>query len=69
MAAVGAGTHVLISVAGAVGAQNLQRLSQRLASVSAGRAEGDVPAVAADLGVQIMVLRAFVKARAGGRGG
>lgn len=69
MNAVGAGTHVLISVAGAVGAQNLQRLSQKLAAVAAGRAEGDVPAVAADLGVQIMVLRAFVKARAGGRGG
>jgi len=68
-AAVGAGTHVLVSVAGAVGAQNLQRLSQRLAAVAAGRAEGEVGAVAADLSVQIMVLRAFVKAKAGARAG
>jgi CheY-like chemotaxis protein len=65
MAAVGAGTHVLVSVAGAIGAQNLQRLSQKLGALAAGRAEGDAPAVAADLGVQIMVLRAFVKARVG----
>ncbi len=69
MAAVGAGTHVLVSVAGAVGAQNLQRLSQKLAAVAAGRAEGEVGAVAADLAVQIMVLRAFVKAKAGARAG
>jgi CheY-like chemotaxis protein len=69
MAGVQAGTHVLVSVAGAIGAQNLQRLSHKLGAVAGGRAEGDVAAAAAEIAVQIMVLRAFVKARAGARAG
>ena len=61
---VSAATHVLVSVAGAIGAQNLQRLAQKLNAVANGRGEGDMGALGSDIGVQVMVLRSFVQARA-----
>ena len=61
--AVSGATHVLVSVAGAVGAQNLQRLSQKLNAVANGRAEGDVGALASDVAMQVMVLRSFVQTK------
>lgn len=63
MKAVSGATHVLVSVAGAVGAQNLQRLSQKLNAVANGRAEGDVGALSSDVAMQVMVLRSFVQTK------
>jgi CheY-like chemotaxis protein len=61
---VSGATHVLVSVAGAVGAQNLQRLAQKLNAVANGRADGDLGAIGSDVGIQVMVLRSFVQTRA-----
>jgi CheY-like chemotaxis protein len=61
--AVSGATHVLVSVAGAVGAQNLQRLSQKLNAVANGRAEGDMGALSSDVAMQVMVLRSFVQTK------
>jgi CheY-like chemotaxis protein len=65
-AALSGATHVLISVAGAVGAQNLQKVAQRLNAVANGRSEEDVESLGADLTMQIKVLRAFVNSRVTG---
>jgi two-component system aerobic respiration control sensor histidine kinase ArcB len=65
-AALSGATHVLISVAGAVGAQNLQKVAQRMNAVANGRSEEDVEALGADLAMQIKVLRAFVNSRVSG---
>lgn len=67
--AVSAATHVLVSVAGAIGAQTLQRLAQKLNAVANGRSEGDLGALGSEIGVQVMVLRSFVQARARSTGG
>jgi CheY-like chemotaxis protein len=61
--AVSAATHVLVSVSGAVGAQNLQRLAQKLNAVANARAEGDIAALGSDVGMQVMMLRSFVQTR------
>jgi CheY-like chemotaxis protein len=61
--AVSAATHVLVSVSGAVGAQNLQRLAQKLNAVANRRAEGDLGALGSDVGMQVMMLRSFVQTR------
>lgn len=63
MKAVSGATHILVSVAGAVGAQNLQRLSQKLNAVANKRADGDVGALSSDVAMQVMVLRSFVQTR------
>jgi CheY-like chemotaxis protein len=65
-AALSGATHVLISVAGAVGAQNLQKVAQRMNAVANGRSEEDVQSLGADIGMQIKVLRAFVNTRVAG---
>jgi CheY-like chemotaxis protein len=65
-AALSGATHVLISVAGAVGAQNLQKVAQRLNAVANGRSEEDIDSLGADLTMQIKVLRAFVNSRVTG---
>jgi CheY-like chemotaxis protein len=65
-AALSGATHVLISVAGAVGAQNLQKVAQRMNAVANGRSEEDIASLGADLGMQIKVLRAFVTSRVSG---
>ena len=62
-AALSGATHVLISVSGAVGAQTLQKLAQRLNAVANGRSEEDVDSLGADIGMQIKVLRSFVHTR------
>jgi CheY-like chemotaxis protein len=67
--AVSGATHVLVSVAGAVGAQNLQRLAQKLNAVANGRAVGDIGAIGSEVGMQVMVLRSFVQTRARTIGG
>ena len=63
-AALSGATHVLISVSGAVGAQTLQKLAQRLNAVANGRSEEDVDSLGADIAMQIKVLRSFVQTRA-----
>jgi CheY-like chemotaxis protein len=63
-AALSGATHVLISVSGAVGAQTLQKLAQRLNAVANGRSEEDVDSLGADIAMQIKVLRSFVHTRA-----
>jgi CheY-like chemotaxis protein len=65
-AALSGATHVLISVAGAVGAQNLQKVAQRMNAVANGRSEEDLQTLGADLGAQIKVLRGFVSSRVSG---
>ncbi|TVQ58475.1 MAG: response regulator [Rhodobacteraceae bacterium] len=67
-ALVSSATHVLISVAGAVGATPLQKLAQRLNAASNGKSEEDAHALGSELGIQIKVLRAFLAARAGAAG-
>jgi CheY-like chemotaxis protein len=66
--AISAATHVLISVAGAVGAAPLQKLAQRLNAAANGKSEEDRGALGSELAMQIMVLRAFLSARAGAAG-
>lgn len=61
--ALSAATHVLISVAGAVGASPLQKLAQRMNAFANGRSEEDLDSLAAELGMQIKVLRSFVATR------
>ena len=56
-------SHVLISVAGAVGAQTLQKLAQRMNAVANGRSEEDLSTLGADLASQIKALRTFVHTR------
>jgi CheY-like chemotaxis protein len=60
---VAAATHVLVSISGAVGAQTLQRLAQRLNALMNGRAEGDPAAMGSDVAMQVTLLRAFLKTR------
>lgn len=62
-AAIASATHVLISVAGAIGAADLQRLAQKLNGAANGRVQGDLPAMVAEALDQIGGLRAFVQAR------
>jgi FOG: CheY-like receiver len=62
-AALSGATHVLISVAGAVGAGGLQKLAQRMNAVANGRSDEDLDALGADLSMQIKVLRSFVQTR------
>lgn len=61
--AIASATHVLISVAGAIGAADLQRLAQKLNGAANGRVQADLPALVADAIEQIGGLRAFVQAR------
>ena len=61
--ALSGATHVLISVAGAVGALGLQKLAQRMNAVANGRSDEDLDALGADLSMQIKVLRSFVQTR------
>jgi CheY-like chemotaxis protein len=57
-------THVLISVCGAVGAERLKTLAQRLNAVANGRSDEDVAALGSEMAIQIKVLRSFVRSRA-----
>jgi CheY-like chemotaxis protein len=57
-------THVLISVCGAVGAERVRTLAQRLNAAANGRTEEDVGALAAEMAAQLRALRSFVQARA-----
>lgn len=68
-AMLSAATHVLISVAGAVGATPLQKLAQRLNAAANGKSAEDAAALGSEVGMQIKVLRAFLAARAGAAGG
>ena len=61
--AIASATHVLISVAGAIGAADLQRLAQKLNAAANGRAQADLPALVTDAIGRIEGLRTFVKAR------
>lgn len=63
-ATVASATHVLISVSGAVGAQRLQTLAQKLNAAAHGRSDDDLHALGAQIATQLMVLRAFVRSRA-----
>ncbi|PKP67238.1 MAG: hypothetical protein CVT86_02110 [Alphaproteobacteria bacterium HGW-Alphaproteobacteria-8] len=62
-AAIGSATHVLISVAGAIGASDLQKLAQKLNGAATGRVQADLPAMVADALEQIGGLRKFVQGR------
>ncbi len=62
-AAIASATHVLISVAGAIGAADLQKLAQKLNGAATGRVVADLPAMVADALEQIGGLRTFVQAR------
>lgn len=67
--AISAATHNLISVSGAIGAQSLQRLAQKLNAVANARGEGDLDALVADVSMQVTMLRAFVQSKVrSGRG-
>ena len=61
--AIASATHVLISVAGAIGAADLQRLAQKLNGAASGRVQGDLPTMVTEALDQIDGLRAFVQAR------
>jgi CheY-like chemotaxis protein len=63
-AALSNATHVLISVCGAVGAEKLKTLAQRLNAVANGRSDEDIAALGYEMAIQIKVLRSFVRARA-----
>lgn len=62
-------THVLISVAGAIGAQRLQMLAQRLNVAAHGHGKDDVAALAAEAETEIVAVRGFVGERVSGREG
>ncbi len=64
-AGLGAATHVLISVAGAIGAQGLQGVAQKLNAAATGRSEANLAALADDAIARIGAVREFVKARLG----
>ena len=67
--AISAATHNLISVSGAIGAQSLQRLAQKLNAVANARGEGDFDALVAEVSMQVTMLRAFVQSKVrSGRG-
>jgi CheY-like chemotaxis protein len=57
-------THVLISVCGAVGAERVKVLAQRLNAVANGRSDEDVGALGAEMAAQLSALRSFVRTRA-----
>jgi CheY-like chemotaxis protein len=59
--ALKAATHVLTSVAGAIGAHGLQALARRLGDVAASRSGGDLERMAADALRQIAAVRDFVR--------
>lgn len=60
---IAAATHILISVAGAIGAHDLQRLAQKLNGAATGRVQGDLGKMAADCVQHIGDLRKFVQDR------
>jgi CheY-like chemotaxis protein len=66
-AALGAAAHVLVSVAGAVGAERLQTLARRLgdAAEGAGAGAGEIRALSADALRRIAAVRAFVREQSG----
>jgi CheY-like chemotaxis protein len=61
-------THVLISVSGAVGAERVRSLAQRLNAVANGRSQEDVASLGAEMARQLSALRSFVRARAAAGG-
>lgn len=61
--AITSATHVLISVAGAIGAVDLQQLAQKLNGAANGRVQGDLMAMVTDAISQIESLRTFVQVR------
>jgi CheY-like chemotaxis protein len=62
-AELGAATHVLISVAGAIGAQGLQGVAQKLNAAATGRSEADIAALCAEAIARIGAVRQFVTSR------
>jgi CheY-like chemotaxis protein len=62
-AAVAAATHVLISVAGAVGAKGLQSVAQKLNAAAHGRGDADLHDLGAQIATQLAALRSFVSSR------
>lgn len=59
--AIKSATHVLVSVAGAIGAHGLQALARRLGDVASSRTGADLERMAADAERQIGAVRAFVR--------
>jgi CheY-like chemotaxis protein len=57
-------THVMISVCGAIGAETLKTLSQRLNAVANGKSEENAASIGSDIAMQATVLRAFLKSKA-----
>ena len=57
-------THVMISVCGAIGAEPLKTLAQRLNAVANGKASDDPAAIGSDISMQSTVLRAFLRSKA-----
>ncbi|SEA76872.1 response regulator [Rubrimonas cliftonensis] len=58
---IAAASHVLISVAGAIGATPLQVLAQKVSGIASGRGSGDLMPLARQAVGQIGAVRAFVK--------
>ncbi len=65
---IAAASHVLISVAGAIGATSLQVLSQKVSGIASGRGSGDLMPLARQAVSQIGAVREFVKAQLEGFG-
>lgn len=59
--ALGAATHILVSVAGAVGAVKLQSMAMRLSRASEGRGDADIDHLARDALSEIAAVRGFLK--------
>ena len=64
MSALSNATHVMISVCGAIGAEPLKLLAQRLNAVANGKASEDPAAIGSDIAMQSTVLRAFLRSKA-----
>ena len=64
MSALSNATHVMISVCGAIGAEPLKLLAQRLNAVANGKASEDPAAIGSDISMQSTVLRAFLRSKA-----
>jgi CheY-like chemotaxis protein len=67
-AALGAAAHVLVSVAGAVGAERLQTLARRLGDAAEGAGGGDIRALSTEALRRIAAVRAFVREQSPRRG-